>query len=330
MGAKEPPKSVFLFYGENTFSSFEKLNHWKSEFAKKYGDTNIEQIESDDLDIGKFATDISSVPFLAEKRMIIIKNFLKKAKAEEQKRVAEILESTQDFCLVVFYEDSPPDKRTSLYQKISKIGEVTEFPIPSLKEIISAILEKSKHENIKISPKTTEYLADYCSRNLWTIKNEVEKLKTFADGKEITKEMIDNLVIPSINSSIFKLTDAIALKDNKDSVKTLRNLIESDEELTMIFFMIVRHFRLMIQIKELVDKKDPPFAIAKRLSIHPFVAQTISRQCKNFTEDQLKNIYQKLLKIDTDFKTGNIRITRGDQSEYELAIEKFILECCKL
>ena len=330
MGAKEKQKNVFLFYGEDTFSSFEKLNLWKKEFAKKYGDTNIDQIESEDLDIGKFATDVGSLPFLAEKRMIIIKNFLKKGKAEEQKRVAEIVEGVPDSCIVVFYEETPPDKRTSLYQKISKTGEATEFPIPSIKEIISAISEKAKYENIKISISTSEYLANYCSNDLWTIKNELEKLKTFADGKEITKEMIDDLVTPSISASIFKLTDEIALKDSKESIKVLRNLIESDEELTMIFFMIVRHFRLMIQIHELVEQKNPPFAIAKRLSVHPFVAQTIARQCKNFTEDQLKIIYQKLLKIDMDFKTGNIRVSRGNQSEYELAIERFILESCKL
>jgi DNA polymerase III delta subunit len=79
-----------------------------------------------------------------------------------------------------------------------------------------------------------------------------------------------------------------------------------------------------------VDNREPPFAIAKRLSIHPFVAQTTARQCKNFTEEQIKIIYQKMLKIDADSKTGGIKTTKKDKSEYELAIEKLIIECCNL
>ncbi|MFA6991786.1 MAG: DNA polymerase III subunit delta [Candidatus Gracilibacteria bacterium] len=330
MPGKTTEKNVFLFCGKDTFSCFYKLNLWKSEFIKKHGETNIDQIEASDLSAGKLAMDIGSVPFLSEKRLIIIKNFLERAKSDEQKEVAEVIENVPDSCILVFYEDREPDKRTSLYQKISKTGKVVEFPVLSPKETVAKILEKAKADNINIKPFTADYLATYLALDLWSITNELNKLKTFADGKEITKEMVDDLVTPSLSSSIFKLTDALAARNSKESIRILRTLIEMDEELNMIFFMIVRHFRLMIQIKELVEKKDPPYSIAKQLGANPYVVQIISKQCRNFTEENLRDIYQKLLKIDIDVKTGNIRTTKNDISEFELAIEKLIIECCNI
>lgn len=328
--AQKTAKNVYLFYGEDTYSSLQKLNFWQSEFTKKYGgETNIEILEGKILNPVEFDTNIGAFPFLSEKKLIIIKNFLAEGKAEAQKKVAESIEKTPDFTFVIFYETEMPDKRTSLFQKINKTGTAEEFLPPSPGEVTRLIMDRAKKNSIKISPATALYLATYCSLNLWLVFTELEKLATYANNREITREMIDKIVSPTISSSIFKLTDTIATKNMKESLRVFRILIDSGEEVGMIFFMIVRHFRILIQIKEMLEKNESQGTMIRRLKQHPFVIQTMSKQAKNFTTARIENIYEKLLEIDKNVKTGITKSYAGNTSEFQLAIERLIINCCK-
>lgn len=320
---------VFLFYGEDDYSNTEKLNFWKTEFIKKYGDNALEILEAKNMEASQFITNIESMPFLSEKRMIIIKDFLATATEEDQKLVAKNLEKTPDFNIVIFYETKAPDKRTSLYKILQKSGKMEYFEEMKADKINQWILERATQKNLKINSQNAIYLSQKCGTNLWKLSNELEKLKLFAQEAEVDKKTIDKICTPSLTSSIFKLTDEIAQKNPKASLQTIKILTESGEDPVKIFFMIVRQFRILIQVHELIEKGEKPFSITKKLNQHPFVIQKTSGQCKNFTTDSLKTIYEKLLQIDIETKTGGIKMFGGDKRQLELAIEKFIVECCR-
>lgn len=320
---------IYLFYGEDRYSSSRKLKFWQENFIKKYGENAMEVIEGDKLDPAEFSTNLETLPFLSEKRLVIIKNYLAQAKTEQQKQIATAIERTPDFCLLIFYEYEMPEKINPLYKKIAKIGHLEEFQALSPNDIAKWIMDKAKIDNIKISFMAANYLSQYCGPELWTISNEFEKLALFANDQEITKEMIDDLCIPSLSSSIFKLTDYVAQKNAKASLKTFETLKNSGEELSRIFFMLARHFRILIQVFELLSKGEKAFTITKKLGQHPFVIQKTSQQSKNFDLKKLEKIYKEFLKIDTKVKTGIIKSYKGDEREFELAIEKLIIECCQ-
>lgn len=330
MPQNDNQKTIFLFCGEDTYSSTQKLLFWKNEFIKKYGeDSNIEVFEGDNMNIAQFDTNLETMPFLSDKRLIIIKNLIELGDKIAHEKVAKALEKMPDFCILVFHENGPVDKRGILYKKIKALGTVDEFNHLAPAEMTKWILNTAKKQFIIISNTTAGYLALHCGAELWRVSNELEKLKVFAEDKEVTTKMIDELVTPALSASIFKLTDSIAVKNANDSLKTFETLVDCGEELTMVFFMIVRHFRILIQVQDMAQKKEPQTTITKKLGQHPFVIQKTLSQCRNFNAKKLEEIYQKLLKIDTAFKTGRIKNYGEDNSEYKLAIEKFIVDCCQ-
>lgn len=323
------PQSIFLFCGEDTYSSNQKLKFWANQFVEKYGeDSNIEILEGKKLDIKNFTTNIETIPFLSEKRLVIIRNFISTSDKEDQKKVADTLSRTPDFCVIVFHETSPIEKTSSIYKKIKALGQIEEFAPLSPSELTRWILQKAKKENFNIDNRTANYLTSHCGCELWRISNELDKLKTFANGEAITQQMIEDLVTPSLSASIFKLTDSISEKNPKNSLKTLETLKETGEDLGRIFFMIARHFRILLQVHEMAKKNENIVSITKKLKQHPFVIQKTLAQSKNFTTEKLEKIYRNLLQIDVDFKTGIIKSYQGDDSEYKLAIEKLIINCC--
>lgn len=323
-------KTVFLFHGEDKYSSNEKLLLWKNEFIRKYGEeSNIEVLDGRALEPRNFISNLETMPFLCEKRLIIVKDLFKSKKTDDQKAVAEAIEKTPDFCVVIFHENDSADKRTTLYKRILKIGKVEEFNNLKPQEVTNWALNRAKKDNIKIDLKTANFLTEHCGNELWKVSKELEKLHAYAENNPITTKMIEDFVTPALSSSVFKLTDAVAGKKVDESLKVLKTLKESGEELTMVFFMIVRHFRILIQVFDMISKGEHVSTITKKLKQHPFVIQKTTQQSKNFNLETLEKIYKELLKIDKNFKTGIIRIYKQDDREFQLAIEKFIINCCK-
>lgn len=319
-------QTIYLFHGEDSYSSQQKTKLWKGEFIKKYDDLNIQILEGESLTHQMFSEAVNTVPFLTEKKLIIVNDFFRDGSTEEQKLVAEKLDNLPEYCVIVFSEHQKADQRLSLFKKIKKTGTVNEFSYMEGYDLSRWIQQEVARKEGQISTQNASLLAQKVGPNLWQMSQEIEKLVIHADGKQITAEAIESLVSPNLSESIFNLTDAIAQKRQKQSIKTLHTLIGSGEDLMQILFMIVRHFRIMIQIKSCLEKHMSKQAIASETGLHPYVIQKTMPQAGNFSEETLARIYRALLKIDSDIKGGGIKTTTEDKSELRLAIEKLIVQ----
>ena len=87
----------------------------------------------------------------------------------------------------------------------------------------------------------------------------------------------------------------------------LRRLLEDGDPLPL-FGMIVRQFRLLIQVRELLDE-NPGLSIdemASEIGVHPFPIKKITPQAKLFNLPQLKRIFHQLSELDQAIKTGRL------------------------
>lgn len=93
---------------------------------------------------------------------------------------------------------------------------------------------------------------------------------------------------------IFKFLDSIRPKNQRQMLALIQRSIRVDSE-QMVFYMLASRVRQLILASYLGKKglKGAPWQIGK-----------LVHQAKNFSQDQLIKIYQKMLKIDTDIKTG--------------------------
>jgi DNA polymerase-3 subunit delta len=85
----------------------------------------------------------------------------------------------------------------------------------------------------------------------------------------------------------------------------LQRLLEEDEPIA-IFAMIVRQFRLLLQVRELLDQVSNPAEIAREIHLHPYVAGKISGQAYRFALPVLERIYHRLSEIDEEMKTSQV------------------------
>lgn len=322
-------KNIYLFHGEDSYTAHHKAQYWKQAFEEKNGDLNSNVFEGNEFSASMYSEAINTLPFLSDKKFILIKNAFAGCPIEELRKIAEQIEKTEDHCVVVFVERSKADSRTGLFKALKKHGQIMEFPAPDRNKLITWITGEMTKRGQQIAPKEAAYLADTIGPDLWQLNQEIEKISlNITPDSPLTTVMIDELTIPNAQVSIFKLTDHISQKNSRDSLSVLTRLISNGENLIPLMFLIASHLRNLIQITDCLNKKMVQGAIVKKTKIHPFAVSNCIRQCKNFTPKQLITMHSALLQIDNAIKSGKIKLAVDDQTELQLAIEKFIVKSC--
>ncbi len=80
--------------------------------------------------------------------------------------------------------------------------------------------------------------------------------------------------------------------------------------------MLIRQFKILLQIRDALDANMNPSDMATRLKIHPYVAKKGAMQARNFSSAALKDYLNRLVYLDFSNKIG-----RGDiKTELSLLI----------
>ena len=308
---------IYFFYGPDTYRSREKL---KELIAKNQIGFNVERINGAKIDADELNKHISTHDLFSQKKFLVIEdmadknnklkediiNFLKKLKFNEL-----------DF--LIFY-DSQIDKRSIIFKVLnSKADEIYAFDLLKPAEMEVWLQKKCQAINLNINKDNLKKLSIALGDDTWLAMSELQKLKAYTNGEEVQYEDIDKMVRGKLDDDIFKLTDMIANNNNKSqALKLLKDQIESGSNEIYLLTMIVRQFRILIQLKSFLSKTSNTFQAAKTLNLHPFVVQKSLPMVSKYPIEKLKNIFQKLLEVDLQLKSSKV--------SKEILLEKFVLE----
>lgn len=107
-----------------------------------------------------------------------------------------------------------------------------------------------------------------------------------------------------INPEIFNLTDSLSPNNTKAMLESLEVCLQQ-EDAEMIFYMLCRQVRMMIQAK--TDRNS--------VSGSPYMISKLMAQVKNFEQEQLLKMHEKLYDIDKGVKTGTNPLPLSDRLE---------------
>lgn len=315
---------IFFIYGEDTYQSRQKLKELKNEFIKKHDKSglNITTLDGEKLDIEKFRNAVSGSSFLSTKRLIVIENLLSKNKGQK------IFEEINDYLYtnkelpkdnsLIFWESAGFAKKKFNAKKDKKstpkknplLGNLLAekyfkpFDLLTNAQLMDWVRKKIKTEQINIDASALQMLVAYVGNDLWQLNQEMEKLLAYGRGRDIKAQDVEFLVKAKFNDNIFHLVDAIGQKNKKLALKLLSDQLDGGNSFDELFPMIIRQFRILLQIKEKTDNGFPQSRLASELGLHSFVAEKALVQALRYKLPQLKAIYSQLLKIDLQRKTG--------------------------
>lgn len=297
---------VVFLYGEDTFRIHQKIKALKDKFiTASLGDTNLATLDGKTATYNDTVRQILAMPFLSKKRLVIIENLIMSKNKGLQENFPDLLLKIPESTVLAIVEEGMPDKRTALYKKLSKEKMAQDFPLLDETGLRRFIKNEVEDLGGEIEPDAVNKLVEYVGSNLWRMKNELEKLTAYS--KQLTAQNVDLLVKPTVNNNVFKLVDAIGSRNLPLVLEEAEKLQEGGENEIYILSMIVYQYRNLLVVKDLQDRGiRSSWDIAKRASMHPFVAQKTSASAARFEFDTLKKSYATLLDFDMRIKTGKI------------------------
>jgi DNA polymerase III subunit delta len=301
---------IIFLYGPDSFRSIEKLKSLKERFTTEVDKSglNLISIDGEKTNINDINKAIATRSFLSSKRMIVIKSIFSAGKAV-QNEVLELLKSGDyrdgEKDNVIIFWNEKVDKRSSLYKYLNVAKFKEEFLVLEAGQLTQFILKRVVDGGGKINQQNAYLLSSKSDGNLWALSGEIDKLLAKKKKGEIEKEDIEQSVLFKIDDNIFNLVDAVANRNKKLALKLIHDQLESGVNELYLHTMIVRQFRILIQVKNELEKGGSNNReIASELGIHPFVVQKAMPQARSYEMDYLKKIYAKLLEIDIRLKLG--------------------------
>jgi DNA polymerase-3 subunit delta len=314
---------IIFLYGPDTYRSRQKLKEFKEKFIKEVDKSalNIQILDGKKLEVAEFENAVSTAPFLAKKRMVIIEDLISKNKGQKiQKEILETLEKNNlEDTIIIFWESeigedksrSKISKKRSglLFNRLKKEKYAQEFSLLDPANSLRFTDQEIKSRGGKITPSALKLLVDLVGNDLWQMNSEIDKLISLSKNQAINEENIKSLIKTKIDEDIFKLTDALGQKNKKLALKLISDQLKSGTAPTELLSKIVWQFKNLLLVKEFVEKNGLGYSSSRlnyQLGIHPFVIKKTMAQIKNHHLDDLKKTYAGLLQIDYKIKTSQI------------------------
>lgn len=206
---------------------------------------------------------------------------------------------------VIVFQAAAVDKRKKIFKFLNKHGLVVECAPLKGDELAAWIRKRAARAGKKIEPAAVERLV-LAGGGMWHLAGELDKFCAYLDEDEkvITVALVEKLFSGSSQVNVFALADALAEDDLPQALELLQRLLERREEPVKIFFMLVRHYRLLLMARSLLNEKIPASEHAAAMQVHPFAARTLARQAAAYDSDTLIDALLELQKIDRMIKTG--------------------------
>ena len=310
-------KNVYLLYGEEAYLK----KQYKDRLSKAMlpeGDTmNYAYFEGKGIQIPVIIDLAETMPFFAERRLIVIENsgFFKSAAPE----LADYIKGIPETAYFIFVE-SEIDKRGKLYKAVKDKGRIVEMARQDEKTLFVWILGAVKREHKQIKESTVRYLISKTGTDMENLEKELEKLFCYTlDKPEITAEDVEEICTSQITNKIFDMAEAVAAKRQKKALEYYYDLLALKEPPMRILYLLTRQFKLLLEVQELVKKGYGKKQIAEAAGLHPFAAGKYMEQCRSFSKKELRVILEDAADMEECVKTGRL----GDVMSVELFIVKY-------
>lgn len=310
-------KQLYLLYGEEAYLRRQYRDKLKAALVNGDDTMNYNYFEGKNTEAGEIIDLAETLPFLAERRVIIIENsgFFKHG----GEQLAEYLKEPCDTTYFVLVEPEI-DKRSKLFKAVTAKGRAIEFKAQDESVLKRWIIGILKRENKKITERDLSLFLEKTGTDMENISKELEKLICYCMDKEvITADDIEEICTRQVNNQIFDMMDAIAGKRQKEAMKMYYDLLTLKEPPMRILFLLARQFNILLQVKELAGKGYPAKAIGENVGLPGFVAGKYVNQAAKFSSQYLRNAVTDCVETEESVKTGKM----NDVLSVELLLIKY-------
>jgi DNA polymerase III subunit delta len=331
---------LYVLFGSDDYSLRRELSGIKNSIGDAgCGDANSTVFDGSKVKPDELAAAAVTVPFLAEKRLIIVEGLLARlspgrqknpapkparhaaGKKDEPTRFLAALTSLPETTLLVLVEgDLKP--ANALLKKLVGKAEIKQFPELRAGYLVNWIKKQVTASGGAITQGAATRLSQLVGGNLWAMYGEVEKLTLYAAGRPVTEDDVVRLTSDAREDSIFALLDAVLAASPQQAQTLLESRLQDGETPTNITFRLHHQLALLVRLVEMKKRRLPRGEMMKNLGqYNDWVFNKLETQAARYPLPRLKHAYRLLLETERAIKTGKY--------EAELAVNILVADMVK-
>lgn len=308
-------KPVYYLYGEEEFYLDQLLDKFSNILAPHEKDFNFDLLYGQDVTPAKVLAIARSFPMMAERRILIVKNFLQTGKGAagegEMNDFIHYFEQPNPSCLVVLFDTGKPAANTKIGKSISKNPNVGFNAFESMPDylipdwIISWV---SSHHNKTIAPPAAQLLAQFVGNNLQLLSTEIDKVCTFVDTSDSVTEADVKKIIGSYREyTAIELKEAVVKRDLPNALRISEQMLQHSKTDTGELIRLVGFFNSVFvniwQIKRLAEKGFAKNQVQSELGVSSaWYFNKLWDDASNFRYGDMPRVFEALLDADKSIK----------------------------
>ena len=303
---------IYVLISEQKIERKAALNKLVKELLGEVNDFNFEKFDGEDPSVAPdFIMSAMSLPFGSDKKVVLIESpfFYKISDNKfESKNIKEDLinlfnEEIEgiDIIISINSEDYNKDANevTKIIEKKAKIEDET------IKgDVVDKIIKRVEKRGAKIERNAAVELANRIKNDLNALIQETNKLMLYTNHIKLLD--VEKLVSKPLEDNIYLISNSLAKGNNMSAFDIYQDLKANNVEPVTIIGMLGKEFRLLYDIKYLVNSGKSKEDVMKAFNLKEVRAKILISNSTRFSKEKLEKILKDLHELDYKIKSGQV------------------------
>lgn len=316
---------LYVLYGADQFRAREELSRIRRELDRDgnlaHNTVRFEGPDVRSLKPADLRAACHTASFFAEDRLVIVEGLLgrlggtrrrrsssgrrprnESAAASEAEEFLDVLGTLPETTTVVLLDEHVAD---GLRNELESLGSVRQFAVLRGDQLRGWAAERIRAQNATFAAGALDRLVSLIDgSHLGELASEIDKLITYANGRPVQIQDVDEMVTGAIMYQNWDLTDAVIEGRTDRAMSVLRAMNAKDQPTQLLSYMLVRQYRQLMLAQAYQREGLSPSQIGSQLGIQGFPLKKVVDQAGRYPADRLETAYRRLLENDVAVKTG--------------------------
>lgn len=219
---------IYLIYGDDSYLK----NYYKDTLAKKASDGdpffNQQKFEGE-IDLQEVFDAVNQFPIMADRKSVVVSDF--DFTKGDFDRFLDLIANANDSCVLIIcfnsvnFDSKKGNKEKKIVSAVEKAGgKCAEINHRSTTALVKMLSDAAKKRGCTLGEIAARYLIEVSGTDLSTLKNELDKLCAYVGSGDITKDVIEQITVKSIDASVYEYVKCILAGDVSTALKLLDDM----------------------------------------------------------------------------------------------------------
>jgi DNA polymerase III, delta subunit len=284
----------------------------KKAHAEQFTEFNFNEFK-DIAEVDSISDAVEALPLMAERKCVAVSDYNIETKNQREiDKLYELISNLPESTVLIFYyptlelDVKYSAKWKKFLKAVQKEGVSAEFGYKTTSDLSRLMIHQAEKRGCSLSRQNAAKLIEYAGNDLKTLLSEMEKLCAFADGNEITFEIIDKLVTKNMETTVFMLSAALVLGEYEKAHRLMDLLFYQREEPVAVLAVLSSSYVDMYRVRAALESGKSFKAPAEYGEYRgkEFRLSKAEKSLKRLSSKALKKSIEVLLETDKALKSS--------------------------